>query len=260
MSATSYRRIACRWVNLWATNGTPFEIAGRELEHPVRVDALRYRTVECHSVQSVSMYDGSGELHVLDPVAGLGDVRDTPVRWGVRRTTSANMAEVLVYFEGLDYARLGQESLFAVPNVLASNRDIAERVPVGARLMPVDNVGDWSARLVSAPTRYRSAIVGKDATQRLIGYLQSSMASLAGGRRQRYLLRDYPAALPWRRGSELDQRARAGVVSADRHRARRRAAAGRGDDRELQQPGTTGPTASRWSSGYSPCLPTPSGV
>ena len=183
-------------VNLWATNGTPFEIAGRELEHPVRVDALRYRTVECHSVQSVSMYDGSGELHVLDPVAGLGDVRDTPVRWGVRRTTSANMAEVLVYFEGLDYARLGQESLFAVPNVLASNRDIAERVPVGARLMPVDNVGDWSARLVSAPTRYRPAIVGKDATQRLIGYLQSSMASLAGGRRQRYLLRDYLRHFP----------------------------------------------------------------
>ena len=142
------------------------------------------------------MYDGAGELQLLDPVVGLGDVRDTPVRWGVRRTTSANVGEVLVYFEGLDYARLGQESLFAVPRVLASNRDIAERVPVGARLMPVESVGDWSARLVSAPTRYRPALAGSAAAQKLIGYLQSSIGALAGGRRQRYLLRDYLKNFP----------------------------------------------------------------
>ena len=183
-------------VNLWPSSSTPFEVSGRELEHPVRVDALRYRTVECHSVQSVSMYDGAGELQVLDPVAGLGDVRDTPVRWGVRRTTSADIAEVLVYFEGLDYSRLGQESLFALPSVLASNRDIAERVPVGARLMPVESVGDWSARLVTAPTRYRPALAGAAAAHRLIGYLQSSIGALSEGRRHRYILRDYLKHFP----------------------------------------------------------------
>ena len=183
-------------VNLWSASGTPFEISGRALEYPVRADALRYRTVECHSVQGVSMYDGAGELHALDPVVGLGDVRDTPVRWGMRRTTTNNMAEVLVYFEGLDYGRLGQEALFAVPSVLASNRDIAERVPAGARLAPVDSAGDWVGRLVTAPTRYRPAVVGPAATQRLIGYLQSSMGSFGGGPRRRYMLRDYLRHFP----------------------------------------------------------------
>lgn len=183
-------------VNLWQSTGTPFEISGRELEHAVRVDALRYRTVECHSVQSVAMYDGSGELHPLDPVVGLGDVRDTPVRWGVRRMMSNEAAEVLVYFEGLDYTRLGQEALLAVPNVLASNRDIAERIPVGARMVPVDGAGDWSGRMVAAPTRYRPAVSGAAATERLIGYLQSSMGAFGAHRRQRRMLRDYLKHFP----------------------------------------------------------------
>ncbi len=183
-------------VNLWPASGTPFEISGRVLEHPVRVDALRYRSVECHSVQSVSMYDGAGELHALDPVVGLGDVRDTSVRWGARRTMANNVAEVLVHFEGLDYARLGQEALFAVPSVLASNRDIAERVPAGARLAAVDSAGDWAGRLVTAPTRYRPAVVGPAATQRLIGYLQSSMGSFGGGPRKQHMLRDYLKHFP----------------------------------------------------------------
>ena len=51
-------------INLWPAAATPFEVNGRQLEYPVRVDALRYRILECHSVESVDMYGpGGGDGH-----------------------------------------------------------------------------------------------------------------------------------------------------------------------------------------------------
>ena len=48
-------------VNMWPTAASPFDITGRQLEYPVRADALRYRTVECHSVESVEIYGRTAE-------------------------------------------------------------------------------------------------------------------------------------------------------------------------------------------------------
>ncbi len=186
-------------VNLWRGAGTPFEVTGRIFEHPVRVDALRYRTVECHSVLEVGVYEGDGSLQVIDPVVAPGNLAGSEVRWGTRRTVSRVGGEVLLYFQGIDYMRLGNEQLIAVPQVWASNRDIAERAPVGAALMPVDAIGDWRCVLTLAPTRYREALTGAAAMRTLIGYLRSSIGTFGPAGRAR-LLRDYLKMFP---GSEV---------------------------------------------------------
>ena len=178
-------------VNLWSTSATPFEINGRQLEYPVRADARRYRGVECHAVEEVHLHGSSGAPVRLDPMLASGDIQDTEVRWGTRRAVSHAGAEVMLYFQGLDYGTLGRRTYLAVPRVLASNGDMARRGRVGERLYPVSGLGDWRAALASVPTNYRPALVRPEAMRTLIGYMQSSVSSLAStGRRsplRRYL-------------------------------------------------------------------------
>ena len=178
-------------VNLWRTSAMPFEINGRQLEYPVRADAHRYRGVECHAVEEVHLHGSSGPPVRLDPMLAAGDVDETDVRWGTRRAVSHAGAEVMLYFRGLDYRTLGRRTYLAAPRVLASNGDMARRGRVGERLYPVSGLGDWRAALASVPTNYRPALVQPEAMRTLIGYMQSSVGSLAStGRRsplRRYL-------------------------------------------------------------------------
>ncbi len=185
-------------VNLWRSAGTPVDIDGRKLEYPVRVDALRYRTVECHSVETVELYSsGVSRGQRLDPVVAFGELRGTAVRWGVRRNVSKNGGEVLLYFQGLDYTTLGRQRTLATTSVLASNRDIAQYVRTGTDLTPVEGLGSWRGSLATAPTVFRPALVGARAMETMIGYLQSNMVGLSADSRGsslgRYLKR-FPGA------------------------------------------------------------------
>lgn len=185
-------------INLWRATGTPIDIDGRRLEYPARVDALRYRMVECHSVESVDLYtSGDSQPQRLDPVVSFGELRGSDVRWGVRRSISSAVGEVLLYFQGLDYTLLGRQSTLATTSVLASNRDVAQYARVGSRLMPVDGLGNWRCAMASAPTPYRPAMVGARAMETMIGYLQSSMMGLTTETRNGALtrfLRRFPGA------------------------------------------------------------------
>ena len=171
-------------VNLWPTAATPFDVNGRQIEYPVRVDTLRYRLVECHSVEHVDMYrpDG-GEAIRLDPMMGLGDIRSTDIRWGWRRMTSPTRNEVMLFFQGMDYQSLGRYRYLAAPQVLASNRDLPQRTRVGSPLQPVESLGDWRCVLASVPTAYRPALTESRAMRNLLGYVRSSIAGIAGGGR-----------------------------------------------------------------------------
>lgn len=184
-------------VNLWRAAATPFDVDGRQLEYPVRPDALRYRSVECHSVEDVDLHGLGGSAPMrLDPVVGLGEVRGTPVRWGARRRTSqASGSETVLYFQGLDYSTLGQQRLLAAPGILASNRDITQHAPVGAALLPVEGMGSWRGLLAGAPTPYWPPLSSSRAMETLIGYLQSSIGGLAEESR-RGLLASYLERFP----------------------------------------------------------------
>lgn len=181
-------------VNLWRTSATPIEINGRQLEYPVRADAHRYRGVECHAVEEVHLYGNSGAPVRLDPILASGDVAETDIRWGTRRAVSHAGAELMLYFQGLDYRTLGRDAYLAAPRVLASNGDMARRGRVGERLYPVSGLGDWRAALASVPTNYRPALVQPEAMRTLVGYMRSSVSSLAStGRRSplRHYLRQF---------------------------------------------------------------------
>lgn len=183
-------------VNLWPTVSSPIDVDGRRLEYPVRVDALRYRTVECHSVESLDIYQGGqANAERLDPVYSLGALRGTAIQWGTRREMSRTGSDVFVFFRGLDYGVLGREQLLATGNVLASNRDIAQHLQQGTPASPIDPAGGWSGQLASAPTPYLTGLGGARALETMVGYLNSGMVGFVGEAR-RGVLQDYLRRFP----------------------------------------------------------------
>lgn len=183
-------------VNLWRTVSAPVDVDGRRLEYPVRVDALRYRTVECHSVESLDIYQGGQAAgQRLDPVFSLGNLRGTPVQWGTRRDMTRTGSQLYLYFRGLDYGTLGRRQMLATGNVYASNRDIAQYLQNGTEAVPVDPTGGWRGRMVAAPTPYLPGLDGSDALETMIGYLNSGMIGLVGEAR-RGVLQDYLKRFP----------------------------------------------------------------
>ena len=190
-------------VNLWSTAATPFDVSGKQIEYPVRADALRYRLVECHSVEHVDIFGPEGgEPTRLDPMMGLGDIRNTSLRWGTRRVGSRAGAEVMLFFQGLDYQTLGRYRVLAAPHVLASNGELPTTMRVGSRLQPIRSLGEWQCVLASVPTVYRHALNESRAMRTLIGYMQSSVGGIGAGNRHgslRDYLRNFPGGgdAPW---------------------------------------------------------------
>lgn len=183
-------------VNLWRTVSAPVDVDGRRLEYPMRVDAVRYRTVECHSVESLDVYSGGqAEAQRLDPVSSLGNVRGTAVQWGTRRDMSRTGSQLYLYFRGLDYSTLGRRQMLATGNVYASNRETAQYLQNGAPVVPVDPTGGWRGRVAGAPTPYLPGLDGAEALETMIGYLNSGMIGLVGEAR-RGVLQDYLKRFP----------------------------------------------------------------
>ncbi|MCY4453047.1 MAG: type VI secretion system baseplate subunit TssF [Immundisolibacterales bacterium] len=182
-------------VNLWGGPATPFEVSDRDVEYPIRPDALRYRSVECHSVESVRLYGGEAKRgEELDRIAGFGHPRGTAVRWGARRNDTPAGAEVLVHFEGLGEEALRGTHPVAAPTVLMSNRDLAAHVPAGAELTPIGGGGDWSARLAGAPSPYLPALSGSRAMETLLGHLRAGLSSDTDPSWIRGYLESFPGA------------------------------------------------------------------
>lgn len=190
-------------MNLWPSVATPFEMTGRVLEYPVRVDAQRYRQVECHSVEAVEVFvEGRSQPERIDPLVGVGRRTGSEIEWGVRRTTSRAGPEVMLYFRGPDFSKLGMEKLLVSPHVLASNGTLAQHVRTGASLLPARSLGDWKVSFAAIATRYRSALAEPDAMRVLLGYLQGSLRGLTGAAGTRSLaryLKQFPGAeeAPW---------------------------------------------------------------
>ena len=185
-------------VNLWSSVATPFELTGRVLEYPVRVDAQRYRQVECHSVEAVDVFvAGSSRSERIDPLVGVARRTGSEIEWGARRTMSRAGSEVMLYFRGPDYSTLGIEKILVSPQVLASNGLLGQVPRTGSPLIPVRSLGDWNVSFAAIPSRYRPALSAASAMTVLLGYLQSSLKGLTGpgGRRSlsRYL-KHFPGA------------------------------------------------------------------
>lgn len=190
-------------VNLWPTVSSPIDVDGRRLEYPVRAEAVRYRRLECHSVESVDiMQGGRSEAVRLDPVHSLGALQGTSMQWGTRRSMSRSGSQLYMYFRGLDYGSLGRRKFLATGNVLASNQDMAAYLQAGAPATAVDPSGGWRGRLANVPTPYLPGLDGARALETMIGYLNSGMVGFIGearrGALQDYLKR-FPAAdrAPW---------------------------------------------------------------
>ena len=185
-------------VNLWPATGTPFDLTGRSLEYPVRVDARRYRIVETHSVERVDLFQASGGSALnIDPLVAASRRSESPIQWGIKRAISRSGAEVHLYFRGLDYKRLGRERILVAPRVLASNGTLAQGARSGTELFPTESISSWRARLLTVPTPYRPALADTEAMRVLSSYVQCSIRGLAlndGQRSLRDYLRRFPGA------------------------------------------------------------------
>ena len=183
-------------INLFNSPGAPIDVDGRRLEYPVTVDTVRYRTVNCHSVEEVELVSSSAkEPEKIDPIVALGDVRGSRVRWGVRRALSRKGSEVMLYFQGLDYRHVARERILAIPKVLASNRDMAQHLQAGSMLMPQDGLGLWRGRLAMPPTPPLNTPLNDDAMMYLIGFLRSGVSGLISDARSG-ALRDFLKSFP----------------------------------------------------------------
>lgn len=183
-------------VNLWRTVSAPVDVDGRRLEYAVRVDALRYRTVECHSVEAVDIFrGGQATAERLDPVYSLGELRGSAIQWGTRRSMSRTGSDLYLYFRGLDYGTLGRRQLLANGDVLASNRDIAQYLQAGTPAAALDPSGGWRGRLSGVPTPYLAGLEGAKALETMVGYLNSGMVGFVGEAR-RGVLQDYLKRFP----------------------------------------------------------------
>ena len=183
-------------INLWSSAGAPINVDGRRLEYPVTVDTVRYRTVNCHSVESIELVSSSAkEPEEIDPIVALGDVRGTKIRWGVRRALTRQGSEVMLYFQGLDYREVARERILAIPKVLASNRDMAQHLQAGAVMMPQDGLGLWRGRLVMPPTPPVNEPLNNQAMMYLIGFLRSGISGLISDTRSG-ALRDFLKSFP----------------------------------------------------------------
>ena len=183
-------------VNLWPATGTPFELTGRSLEYPVRVDAKRHRSVETHSVERVELFEASGRSAlIVDPLVAASRRSESPIQWGIKRAISRSGAEVYLYFRGLDYQQLGRERILVSPRVLASNGALAQEARSGTELFPTESIAEWRARLLTVPTPYRPALADTEAMRVLSAFVQSSLRGLAQNEGQRSL-RDYLRRFP----------------------------------------------------------------
>ena len=183
-------------VNLWPATGTPFDLTGRSLEYPVRVDARRYRIVETHSVERVELFQASGGSAIaIDPLVSASRRSESSIQWGIKRAISRTGSDVYVYFRGLDYQNLGRERILISPRVLASNGALAQGARSGTELFPTESISDWRARLLTVPTPYRPPLADTAAMRVLSGYVQSSLRGLCQNDGQRSL-RDYLRRFP----------------------------------------------------------------
>ena len=182
-------------VNLWSGPAAPFEVTGRDVEYPVRPDALRYRSVECHSVESVRLFGGDAKRgEELDRIAGFGHPSGTSATWGTRRIETPAGARVLLHFEGLDDRSPGGRHRVAAPSVLMSNRDLAAQVPAGAELVAVGGGGDWRAHLGGAPSPYLPSLAGPRAMESLLAHLRASLSSATDPSWIKDYLKRFPGA------------------------------------------------------------------
>lgn len=166
-------------INLWSADGAPIDIDGRLIEYPVTVDTVRYRTVECHSVERVDLFAaGASAAEPIDPIVAMGKIGGSKVRWGVRRTPWRGGGGVSLYFDGVDYGTLGRQRMLAVPKVLATNRDMARYLQAGAPLFPQEGLGTWRGRLVAPPSAPFNPGLNEQAMMTLVGFLRSSISGL----------------------------------------------------------------------------------
>ena len=183
-------------VNLWEASAAPFDLNGRTLEYPVRVDARRAAPVECHSVEAVTLFEASGGPGTaIDPIVAPARRSASNIQWGVRRAQARGGAALKLHFRGLDYERLGRDPILVSARVLASNGAHAARARAGDALEPTSSLGDWRARLASAPSAYRRALPEGEAMRTLCTYVRSSLRGLcidAGQRPLRTYLKQFP--------------------------------------------------------------------
>ena len=166
-------------VNLWSGPATPFEVNGRELEYPIRPDALRYRSVECHSVEGVRLYGGDAKRgEELDRIAGFGHPRGTAAKWGMRRVESPAGAQVLVHFEGLDAGDLERTRRIAAP-MRPHEQPRRGGARAGRRGADPDrgDRGLAGESLPAPPSPYLPALAGFRAMEALVAHLGASLAS-----------------------------------------------------------------------------------
>ena len=185
-------------VNLWPATGTPFDLTGRTLEYPVRVDARRYRVVETHSVERVDLFQASGGSALnIDPLVAASRRSESPIQWGIKRAIRARAQRSTSTSGGSTTSTSGASESWSRPGcspATGRSRKGRDRAPSSSPRRAFRTGGRGSS---PSPTPYRPALADTEAMRVLSAYVQSSLRGLCvndGQQSLRDYLRRFPGA------------------------------------------------------------------
>jgi type VI secretion system protein ImpG len=173
-------------VNLFPRVSEPIRLDGARIEHPVTPDARLERSTEIHSVRRVTLTRMErGEDGRVAPFFGFGEGGVEGMGWIARRTPArrADMGgtDLLIAFRDRAFEPARPDAAVAFAHLLCTNRGLAERLPVGARLTLERDAPVSAVTCATRPTPQLDPPAAGADLWRLVAHLTANQLSFAEG-------------------------------------------------------------------------------
>ncbi len=189
VSVSDFRLFCTPIINLFPAKADPIRLDPSRFDYRVVPDARRESSLEVYAIQDISVSDRTGAKLAYRPFYSLGkrQADREPVRrfWHASRRQSAHPAggdDVYVSFVDEGGEPLGNRDHVASLDILATNRNLPERLPFGngrPSLILEPRTGVKSLSCLFAPTHAIRPRRGFGAVWRLISHLSLNHLSVA---------------------------------------------------------------------------------
>ena len=176
-------------INLFPKTTDPIRISPQQLEYRLSPDKRYERVTEIHTIEKVCTASGKeAGVRELTPFFSFDHAQPGSQRafWYARRApaTQADLpgTEMLLSFLDLDFDPEDPTEPSAYAYTLCTNRDLAAKLPAGARLFIEQDVpvADGGLHLLQRPTPQAPATLAGQALWRLVSHLSLNYLSLGG--------------------------------------------------------------------------------
>ncbi len=175
-------------INVFEKISDPLQLDQESAEYHLVGDSRRVRTTEIHSILEVLAAEpGSAAARRFEPYYAVrynpGETTERTAFWHMRReqATRRDVPGTECYLSFLDesFNPTSPAATTVYARCLMTNRDVAERVSVGARLSFVDGYPVQTSMVLTKPTPQLDPPLGGPALWRLVSHLALNQLSLS---------------------------------------------------------------------------------